>query len=245
VFVVTCKSYGWYKKNSGARQPLLPSQITADHLSTERVNMSREDRLKWIYSSKNNEELAQRYDDWAEDYDVELENGYGWQIPRLMAEELSHLAATSDRVLDAGAGTGLVGKYLAELGFNDLEALDLSREMLEKAREKGVCKEFYQMALGDTLDFPDDAFDAVTCAGVLTFSHAPAKSLYEMVRITRSGGHVLFSLRTDAFDTMGFGEIVGKLGSEGKWDLVDKKGHLSFPKKDQEVVHDIWVYRVN
>ena len=31
--------------------------------------MSKEDRLKWIYSSKDNEELAERYDEWAESYD--------------------------------------------------------------------------------------------------------------------------------------------------------------------------------
>jgi hypothetical protein len=43
---------------------------------------------------------------------------------------------------------------------------------------------------------------------------------------------------------MGFGEIVGDLDSEGKWKLVAKKDHLSFPKKDQDVVHDIWVYEV-
>jgi predicted TPR repeat methyltransferase len=206
--------------------------------------MSNEDRLKWIYSSKSNEELADRYDEWAQSYDDELENEYGWQIPKLMAEELSSFIPKSGRILDAGAGTGLVGHYLGVLGYDDLVAMDLSNEMLNKAREKGVYKEFHQMALGDTLGFPDDAFDAIVCAGVLTFSHAPAKSLYEMVRITRPGGYILFSLRADAYESMGFEEIVEELDSAGKWELVAKKDHLSFPKKDQEVFHDIWVYQV-
>ena len=210
--------------------------------------MSKEDRLKWIYSSKNNEELAERYDEWAESYDDELENDYGWQIPRLMAEELSNLTSTDSRILDAGAGTGLVGQYLGELGFSDLVAMDLSKEMLAKAQEKGVYKELHQMALGDTLGFPDDAFDAVACAGVLTFSHAPAKSLYELVRITKPGGYILFSLRPDAFESMGFGEIVEEMDSVGKWQLVANRDHQSFPKKDdkdEDVVHNIWIYRVS
>jgi predicted TPR repeat methyltransferase len=206
--------------------------------------MSKEDRLKWIYSSKDNEELAERYDEWAESYDQELEEDYGWQIPQLMAEELSHLSPRSGRILDAGAGTGLVGRYLGALGYGDLVAMDLSNEMLNKAREKGVYGEFHQMDLAETLNFPDDSFDAVVCAGVLTFSHAPAKSLNELVRVTKPGGHLLYSLRTDAYESMGFEDITKGLDADGKWKLLEKKGHQSFAQKEQEVVHDIWVYQV-
>jgi predicted TPR repeat methyltransferase len=206
--------------------------------------MSKEDRLKWIYSSKNTEELAERYDEWAESYDKELEEDYGWQIPQLMAEELSGFTPVNERILDAGAGTGLVGQFLGSLGYGNLVAMDLSSEMLNKAREKGVYQEFHQMDLGETLDFPDDSFDAVVCAGVLTFSHAPARSLYEMVRVTKPGGHILYSLRTDAYESMGFEGITDELKSRQKWKLVEKKGHQSFAQKEQDVIHDIWVYEV-
>ena len=206
--------------------------------------MSKEDRLKWIYSSKNSEELAERYDEWAESYDKELEEDYGWQIPRLIADELSGLTPVNARILDAGAGTGLVGQFLGSLGYSNLVAMDLSSEMLNKAREKDVYQEFHQMDMGETLDFPDDSFDAVVCAGVLTFSHAPAKSLYEMVRVTKPGGHILYSLRTDAYESMGFEGITEELESRQKWKLVEKKGHQSFAQKEQDVVHDIWVYEV-
>jgi predicted TPR repeat methyltransferase len=206
--------------------------------------MSKEDRLKWIYSSKNTEELAERYDEWAESYDKELEEDYGWQIPQLMAEELSGFTPVNARILDAGAGTGLVGQFLGSLGYGNLVAMDLSSEMLNKAREKDVYQEFHQMDMGETLDFPDDSFDAVVCAGVLTFSHAPAKSLYEMVRVTKPGGHILYSLRTDAYESMGFEGITEELESRQKWKLVEKKGHQSFAQKEQDVVHDIWIYEV-
>ena len=206
--------------------------------------MSTKDRLEWIYSSKDNQELAERYDQWAESYDQELEQDYGWQIPQLMADLLSRFTSSSSRILDAGAGTGLVGQYLGLLGYGNMVAVDISNEMLNKAREKGVYQEFHQMDLGEVLDFPDDSFDAVVCAGVLTFSHAPARSLYEMVRVTKSGGHILFSLRTDAYESMGFEGIYNELESGHKWQLVEKKGHQSFARKEQDVIHDIWVYRV-
>ena len=206
--------------------------------------MSKDDRLSWIYSSKNKEELAERYDEWAQSYDKDLEEDYGYQIPRLMTETLSRFAGKDSRILDAGAGTGLVGQLLGAMGYEDLVAVDISGEMLNQAREKGVYKEFYQMDLGETLDFPDDSFDSVVCAGVLTFSHAPAKSLYELARVTKPGGHVLYSLRDDAFESMGIGAVNSGLESDGKWKLVEKQGHQSFKLKAPDVIHDIWVYEV-
>jgi len=206
--------------------------------------MLKKDRLSWIYSSKDSVELAERYDEWADSYDQELEEDYGWQIPRLIASVLSQFTPASARVLDAGAGTGLVGQYLGSLGYDSLVAMDISNEMLNKAREKNVYQEFHQMDMGETLDFPDDSFDAVVCAGVLTFSHAPAKSLREMVRVTKPGGYILYSLRTDAYESMGFEEITSRLDSDGEWQMVEKKGHQSFARKEQEVIHDIWVYKV-
>ncbi|SVD36065.1 uncharacterized protein METZ01_LOCUS388919, partial [marine metagenome] len=31
------------------------------------MNKKNQDRVQWVYSSKNNSELSQRYDDWAKD----------------------------------------------------------------------------------------------------------------------------------------------------------------------------------
>ena len=208
------------------------------------MSKDKNDRLSWIYSSKDTKELAERYDEWAESYDHELEEDYGYQIPQRISEVLSRVTAKGGRVLDAGAGTGLVGQILGAIGYEDLVAVDISGEMLNQAREKGVYKEFHQMDLGETLDFPDDSFDAVVCAGVLTFSHAPARSLHELVRVTKPGGHILYSLRKDAYDSMGFEGINSQLESENKWKLVEKKGHQSFARKEQDVIHDIWVYEV-
>ena len=52
--------------------------------------MEEEDRLKWIYSSRDNQELSARYDQWATDYDVELGQGYGWQADFRTTEEQCH-----------------------------------------------------------------------------------------------------------------------------------------------------------
>jgi predicted TPR repeat methyltransferase len=203
-----------------------------------------EDRLKWIYSSKDKQELKERYDQWASDYDTELEELYGWRAPRIVSEFVNKYVSKRGRILDAGAGTGLVGCCLHELGYTNLIAIDLSEEMLIKARNKKVYKELHKMDLDETLNFPDDAFDAVVCVGVLTYGHAPASSLREMIRVTRPGGHIVFSLRTDAYEPLGFKVVQAGLESAGDWRLVEiSDPHQAFARKDLNVHHRIWVYQ--
>jgi len=55
-------------------------------------------------------------------------------------------------ILDAGAGTGMVGEVLTKLGYANLVAMDLSQGMLEVTRQKNV----YQMVTGEVkeIDIP-------------------------------------------------------------------------------------------
>ena len=41
-------------------------------------------------------------------------------------------------ILDMGWGTGLVGLYLAEKGYTNIDGVDASSGMLDKAREKNA-----------------------------------------------------------------------------------------------------------
>ena len=38
--------------------------------------MEGQNKVQWIYSSRSNEELAERYDQWAKDYDADLERDF-------------------------------------------------------------------------------------------------------------------------------------------------------------------------
>jgi predicted TPR repeat methyltransferase len=47
-----------------------------------------------------------------------------------------------------GCGTGLVGKYLKERGFQTIVGVDASKGMLEKALVKGSYTELEELFLG-------------------------------------------------------------------------------------------------
>ena len=208
--------------------------------------MAEQNRVQWVYSSRDNRELAERYDQWAKDYDTDLERDFGWHGPQRAAELFARRVPVEARILDAGAGTGLVGRALLELGYRDLVAIDLSEGMLEEARKSGVYTELHQMVMGEPLDFPTDSFDAVVSVGVLTIGHAPASSLDELVRITKPGGHVVFSLRTDVYLNSGFNEKQSALRIAGKWKLAEVTTTFQpLPKGEPEVLHRVWVYQVS
>ena len=202
-------------------------------------------RVQWVYGSTTNQELEERYDQWATEYDKDLDEVFAWNAPQTGADVLARLVPNTSAVLDAGAGTGLAGKCLADAGFTNLAAMDLSQGMLDEARRKNVYNSFHQMTLGETLGFETGQFDAVISIGVFTLGHAPINSFDELVRVTKPGGYVVFSLRTDMVDD-GYQAYFDKLDAAGKWKLAEvTEPYQPLPKGEPEVFHQIWAFQVN
>jgi SAM-dependent methyltransferase len=208
--------------------------------------MTEQNRIQWIYSSQNEQELEERYDQWAADYEADVEGDFGWISPQRTSETFARHVPQEATILDAGAGTGLVGQCLYGLGYRNLTAMDLSQGMLEIARNKNVYQAFDQMAMGQRLDYSDDQFDAAVVVGVFTEGHAKASSLDELVRVTKAGGHIVFSLKTDVYSEQGFKEKQEALESAGQWKLVEVTDTFQpLPKGEPEVLHQVWVYQVS
>ncbi len=207
--------------------------------------MNSENKVQWVYASENNQQLEDRYDEWAKDYDEDLESDFGYVIPRIAAETFERFVPKDARTLDAGAGTGLVGVELDRLGYADIEAMDLSSGMLEEARRKGVYSGFHQMVMGESLGFDTGNFDAAICVGVLTLGHAPASSLDELARVVKPGGFVAFTLRPDVYERNGFKEKQRQLESDGTWEFVHvTEEFLGMPKGEPDALFQVWIYRV-
>ena len=64
-----------------------------------------------------------------------------------------------------------------------------------------------QAALGEPLPWPDGHFAAFFSTGVFTKGHAPASGLDELARITRPGGHAIFTVRDNVLDRGGFRDV--------------------------------------
>ncbi|GJP09512.1 hypothetical protein NJB18001_38110 [Mycobacterium marinum] len=172
------------------------------------------DRLEWIYNSDPDLSLEQKYDAWAESYDSDLRGNYQANPRRAAALLAAHLPERSGPVLDAGAGTGLVGEELHKLGYDNLTALDRSLGMLSHARAKNVyCHVVHgALAAAPTL-FPDQRFAAIVAVGVFTFAHAGPEDLAALDRVLEPGGWLVIAVRADYLDQhRTLEETLAKLG---------------------------------
>ncbi len=123
---------------------------------------------------------------------------YDHTFGRVAAEGRKHsveiINQSKGRVLEVGVGTGLslptYGRHLEIVG------IDLSPEMLEKARERVAAEgldnvaELHEMDASD-LKFPDAAFDTVVAMYVMTVVPDPEKVMRELSRVCRPGGEVI------------------------------------------------------
>ncbi|MBA3325481.1 MAG: class I SAM-dependent methyltransferase [Rhodobacteraceae bacterium] len=186
-------------------------------------------QLDGVYAAKSPEEVARRYDGWAETYEGEMAR-IGYRHPAIALALLArHLPRGAGPILDAGAGTGLVGEWLGILGYPEAEALDISPGMLEVAARKGVYRDLHLGALGGPLSFADGRFAAVISAGVFTLGHVGAEALPELLRVVRPGGVLVLTVKDQVW-TGGFADRLGALAGEGRVRLLEETpAYVSMP----------------
>lgn len=191
--------------------------------------------LDVVYSAEDTADVASKYDDWAERYDSEMST-LGYRHPNICLAMLTrHLPAGEGPVLDAGAGTGLLGEWMHIVGYNECEALDISEKMLEVARRKNVYGAHHVAALGDELPLPDDRFAAIVAAGVFTVGHVGAEGFDELIRITRPGGLLVLTIK-DSLYKGDVGARMKALAAEGVWDIVEETPpYVSMPNRPDTV----------
>ncbi len=201
------------------------------------------DSLKRVYEAGSRSEIDQAYDEWAESYDADI-HALGWCMPPLAAELLTRLPrAPAGAMLHAGGGAEVMGEILAPLGYTSLAALDPSSGMLELARRKGAYTHFHEMYLGPELDLPDAHFAGVVAVGVFTPGHAGPDGFDELVRVTKPGGPIVFSIRVDGDNGIGHSGRQDELVALGKWrELERSEPVVSFPKEDPDVRHQLFAY---
>lgn len=202
--------------------------------------------LQKVFTSRNNRELTEGYDAWAERYDQDVLR-LGYKIPAIVTGFAGrYLRPAEGTVLDAGAGTGILGETLKLLGYESLVGIDLSQGMLEKARQKGAYKTLQQMVLGEHLGFPTDIFAGTISVGVFTAGHAPLESFEELIRVTKPGGYIIFSIRVDVYLNQGFKDKQDTLEREKRWQLVEvSETFRSLPfLREPQVESQIFVYEV-
>lgn len=199
-------------------------------------------QLRKAYLAKDAAETSGVYDDWAAAYETDMKD-VGYAHPALVAAMLSrHLEPGGGEILDAGAGTGIMGEILAALGYANLVGLDASDGMLARAAAKGKYRELKHLYLGRPLDFADDRFAAVVSAGVFTQGHAPLSGFDELIRVTRPGGLLVFSIARTYLDGL-FQDKRRELETAGLWRPVDATAPYNSTPLEDELTARVFAFQ--
>lgn len=162
--------------------------------------------LDRVYALKNPAECESTYDEWAATYEHDTTQGMGYAAPTSAAERLIRLLPDRARaeVLDAGCGTGLVGAALAGHGLKTIDGIDLSSQMLEHARAKGIYRALNKADMTQRLPLQDNSYDAVICVGTLTEGHVGPEALDELVRVARPGAPIVVTVLDRIWEPLGY-----------------------------------------
>jgi hypothetical protein len=148
-------------------------------------------------------------------------------VTDLLGAELR--AAGVDRealtALDFGAGNGMVGERLGELGIGEIVGVDLLPEARDAAHRDrpGLYDDYYSLDLTQLgpdrrRDLMRHEFDVMACVAALGFGDVPPLAFAEAFNLIGSPGWVAFNIRDRFFaaeDPSGFGGFLLRMFREG------------------------------
>jgi predicted TPR repeat methyltransferase len=188
-----------------------------------------EGHLGAVYAATTPKQVAALYDAWAATYEMEMARA-GYRHPSIGVALLTrYLPRGAAPLLDAGAGTGLVGEWLGIVGYPVVEALDISTGMLRIALAKGIYAGFHQVALGGPLPFADATYAGIISTGVFTTGHVGPEALDELIRICRPGGVIVLTVKDGVWGT-GFSAQLAALIDAGRIAMLEETpSYISMP----------------
>lgn len=125
------------------------------------------------------------------------------------------------RILDLGAGNGIVGAEMADAGAEFIIGVDIIPEAEESAeRDRPGVYEHYHTC--DLTDLPDEdraafegyRFNCMTCIAALGFGDIPPEAFANAYNFVEDGGYVAFTIKEDFLDDndpSGFAKLVRRM----------------------------------
>ena len=175
------------------------------------------------YSNPPTDTLMAFYASWAERYDADLIDAYGYMAPADAVAALTMMDVPKDaRILDAGCGTGQAGALLAAAGYDHVDGADLSPEMRAVAARLGVYRHLYELdmtadyapqiaaALGTDIA-PATPYDAVICVGVFGYGPPHIEDLPRIMDAAAPGAPVLVTANGMGWVKMGWEDALGPI----------------------------------
>ncbi|KIN62644.1 Methyltransferase type 11 [Sulfitobacter noctilucicola] len=170
--------------------------------------------LDAAYALKTPDDNRALYANWADSYDSSFADEADYRLPQIVAFVLADVMRGSGPVLDVGAGTGLVAQNIPDRDALEIDALDISPEMLAQSAKKGLYRAYIEADLTKPVDIPDEIYGAVVSAGTFTHGHVGPEAIDTLLRIAKPGAVFVLSINSEHFSAHGFEAKFAAIESE-------------------------------
>tara|TARA_R110002072_G_scaffold76065_7_gene178710 strand:+ start:729 stop:1361 length:633 start_codon:yes stop_codon:yes gene_type:complete len=160
--------------------------------------------LDAAYALEKPEDNRRLYADWAASYDDGFATDMDYQLPRMVGLIFCEAFKGAGPVLDVGAGTGLLAQSIPIRAMIEIDALDVSSDMLAIATQKGLYRKTIEADLTQSLDIADGVYGAIVSSGTFTHGHVGPDALDQLLRIARPGAIFVLAINAEHFVAHGF-----------------------------------------
>ena len=168
--------------------------------------------------------MIEFYRKWARDYDRQMLDELGYvaaeEIARRLADRLPDRRAA---IFDIGCGTGLTCVYLAERGYDRLDGIDLSPDMVRVAGERGIYRELLVGDVTQVLERDDASYAGVVSSGTFTHGHVGPEPFDEILRILAPGGVLACTVHHELWESRGFAAKFAELEADGRAQCLERE----------------------
>ena len=196
--------------------------------------MSSKKGLNDAYSVKTPEDNIKLYKVWASSYDDDFAKKNDYRSPVLISNYYGKYSNKNDvPVLDVGAGTGLIAEVMNKKNTIDIDAIDISPEMLESAKSKNCYNKLIEADLTKNLDIENNYYGAIVSAGTFTHGHIGPNALDELLRVTKPSGLFVITIHSKVYVNQNFEQKFQNI-NEQITDLTfhEEKAYGNNPDKD-------------
>ena len=196
--------------------------------------MSSKKGLNDAYSVKTPEDNIKLYKVWASSYDDDFAKKNDYRSPVLISNYYDKYSNKNDvPVLDVGAGTGLIAEVMNKNDTIEIDAIDISPEMLESAKSKNCYNKLIEADLTKNLDIHNNYYGAIVSAGTFTHGHIGPNALDELLRVTKPSGLFVITIHSKVYVNQNFEQKFQDI-NEQITDLTfhEEKAYGNNPDKD-------------
>ena len=173
--------------------------------------------LQGAYALETPEQHLDFYARFADYYDTTFAGGLGYVYHAGIAAALDGMVLPDGPILDIGCGTGLVAAAIRQSRPDAvIDGVDISPDMLEKARGKGDYARLMTADLTGDFSHLPRRYAALVSAGTFTHGHLGPAPLPGLVEHCAAGAMAAVGVNSIHFRTQGFAAVLDRLSASGR-----------------------------